>query len=337
MNIKKIITELSIFSTWNKSNTLKVLIKEFEGFLIDDWFILFEDQFNELKKVIDIKFVNDRFEFYNHIKRANIVFSNNIDDIFLVKDLIFFQYVLSGIDYEEKYIDFRDKLVTSKGLASSLVAEFVISCIFLLTKRWEKILEINYNRDWDQKKILNGLTSIEGKKICIFGYGSIGKEIVNKLNNFNPQIYIIDKNITPSLANIGNLNYINSLEEIKEGLDFFIVAVPLTKNTRGIINLDVFNKLSKNCHLISISRFEIIDENSLLVALKNELIAGAILDILPEEPLSKNSLYWNLNNLIITPHIAGNINLIKKKIMQRFVSNIKNVLEHKNLEGLYFQ
>ena len=84
-----------------------------------------------------------------------------------------------------------------------------------------------------------------------------------------------------------------------------ISLLPLTKETRSLITLNEFKALGNKSYFVNIGRGKTIKENDLIYALKNNIIKGAIVDVFEKEPIAKNHVYWNMENIIITPHIAA--------------------------------
>lgn len=102
--------------------------------------------------------------------------------------------------------------------------------------------------------------------------------------------------------------------------DILIISLPLTEKTRHIIDAEILALLGKNSYLINVSRGEVINEKDLIKALQKRIIKGAATDVLCKEPLSKRSPFFQLDNIIITPHIAGNINLFVEEIQKDFLN-----------------
>jgi phosphoglycerate dehydrogenase-like enzyme len=87
--------------------------------------------------------------------------------------------------------------------------------------------------------------------------------------------------------------------------DFVVVVVPLTSRTRALIDDTALAAMRPDAWLLSIGRGAVIDEAALLTALQTRRIAGAILDVFPTEPLPADHVLWRLDNVVITPHVAG--------------------------------
>lgn len=126
------------------------------------------------------------------------------------------------------------------------------------------------------------------------------------------------------------------LPELLSISDFVVLCVPLTRTTKKMIGYEELKKMKKNAYLINISRGEVVDESALAWALRKGIIKGAGLDVLSLEPPPIFHPLRGCPNLIITPHVAGNIYTYRDAIRERFVSNIKAFIGGVSLKGLYY-
>jgi phosphoglycerate dehydrogenase-like enzyme len=116
--------------------------------------------------------------------------------------------------------------------------------------------------------------------------------------------------------------------------DFVIVTTPLTARTRGLISTEVFDSMKPGAFLVDISRGGIVDQSALYSALKDHKIAGAALDVFPEEPLPEASPLWKMANVIITPHISGITPHYDERAVTLFIENLKRHLAGQPLLNL---
>jgi D-3-phosphoglycerate dehydrogenase len=128
-----------------------------------------------------------------------------------------------------------------------------------------------------------------------------------------------------------------SLDELLAQSDFVLLCVPLSAATRRMITAKELNRMKKSAYLINVARGEVVDERDLARRLKQHDIAGAATDVLSEEPPSFFHTLYGCPNLIITPHVAGNIYTYREAIRRRFVMNMRAFIEKKPLDGLYKQ
>lgn len=127
---------------------------------------------------------------------------------------------------------------------------------------------------------------------------------------------------TPALAAEVKIFGKDSLNEVLAQADFVVLAAPLTEKTRFLIDSDGLSKMKPDAYLINVSRGPLIDDSALIAALRDRRIAGAALDVFAEEPLPNDSPYWDLPNLLITPHTAA----VTEKLWERHYGQI-----HENL------
>jgi len=112
--------------------------------------------------------------------------------------------------------------------------------------------------------------------------------------------------------------------------DFLVIVLPITAKTKEMVNAKTLRLLKKECYLINISRGKIVDEQYLIKMLKEKRIAGAALDVFDEEPLAPENPLWNMDNVVITPHIAGVSQ--PEGICQDFLENYKRFIMGKPLK-----
>lgn len=203
------------------------------------------------------------------------------------------------------------------GVNKLSVAEMTLGYMLMLCRN----LYITSNKlkkgEWDK----SGGFQLSNKKIGIIGVGHIGKEVIRLLKPFNCEILVNDIIDQKDFYKENDLKECSKIE-IFRTCDIVTVHTPLTKTTENMINLDVFGKMKPNAYIINSARGGIIKENDLKVALKNEMITGAAIDVYVEEPPTDIELL-SLRNLICTPHIGGNA---KEAIEAMGMSAIKHLV-----------
>ena len=113
--------------------------------------------------------------------------------------------------------------------------------------------------------------------------------------------------------------------------DYLVLIVPLTDDTHHMINESVFEVMKESAVLINIARGGVVDEKALITALSSGKIRGAALDVFEQEPLPSTSPLWNLDNVIITPHISGFTKNYHQKAAKVFKENLKRYLDNRPL------
>ena len=200
------------------------------------------------------------------------------------------------------------------------------------------------NLDWSDCMIFDGPTHNElfDKTIGILGYGKIGKEIAKRIKPFGTNLIGFTRTIRKKDKYLNNLYLSKDLKKNVNNLDYLIIACPLTKSTKDIINSNVFKYMKKDAVIINIARGGIINEKELYYALKKRLIGGDIIDTWFKYPQNKDLngfkpsvfLFNKMKNVIMTPHIsAWSENMIERR--SRVISeNINRLYNKKGLINL---
>lgn len=177
------------------------------------------------------------------------------------------------------------------------MAEFALGGVLQLYKQSGYFHENQKAHKWEKHR---GLTELYGKQVCIVGCGSVGTECAKRFKAFGCSVVGVD--IKPYQQELyDSMLPLDSLDEALMQADVTVITLPLTEDTRRLINEDRFTAMKHGAVLVNISRGAIIDTDSLIVALNTHL-RGAVLDVFDEEPLHESSLLWNMGNVIITPH-----------------------------------
>lgn len=181
------------------------------------------------------------------------------------------------------------------------------------------------------------IDDVNGKILGIVGFGNIGKRVAQVAEILGMEV-MVAKNTEKDNAKTGSviekdgfLRY--DLDEVLEKCDVLTLHVPLTDSTRNLINLEKMKKMKKSAVILNLARGPVINQEDLYFALKNKIIKSAAVDVTSVEPIEKNSKLFELDNILITPHIAWKSEKSMIKLMDDVEKNLKMFLEGK-LEGL---
>ena len=224
--------------------------------------------------------------------------------LFLYHDIASFinlKYIqLTSAGYDRVPIDYIKEhhitIYNAKGVYSIPMAEFVLCGVLQLYKQSSFFYENQKKHIWEKNR---ELLELAGKTVCILGCGSVGTECAKRFKAFGCKIIGVDVHTCYDI-NYDAIIDINSLDSVLPESDIVILTLPLTEQTHHLINAQKLKLLKKNAVLVNISRGAVLDTEALIESMPN--LKGAIIDVFEEEPLSKNSALWNIDNLIITPH-----------------------------------
>ena len=160
-------------------------------------------------------------------------------------------------------------------------------------------------------------TLLEGKVAGIIGCGKIGSYVGNLFKAFGCNIICYD----PIIKTENRYHHVNSIDELLEQADIISLHLPLNSETKYIIGERQFKLMKPEAFIINTSRGGLIDENALLIALQEETIAGAALDVFEEEPYNGQLIKFE-EKIVLTPHVASNAKELRIKMEKETVENI---------------
>jgi phosphoglycerate dehydrogenase-like enzyme len=207
------------------------------------------------------------------------------------------QTASTGVDFFPPWFLDGSVVTTGRGLSAIPIAEYVMAAILCFEKRFHDVRAVRA-ADWGQ----GALGSIYGKKIGIAGFGSIGRAVANRAFAFGMSVKVLRRSawVDPEPG----IEPAASIEELVEGVDHLVLAVPATSKTVQLVDANVLSRAKKSLHLVNIARGKIIDQQALLRALDAGQLAGATLDVTDPEPPPEGDPIYSHPKIILTPHIS---------------------------------
>jgi phosphoglycerate dehydrogenase-like enzyme len=195
-------------------------------------------------------------------------------------------------------------VATNGGANAWAVAEHAIAMVLALYKRL--IVADRSVRAGEWRKATNGFNTYElaGKTVGIVGAGNIGRKVAYRLKGFETEILYYDAFPVSEIEEKLGARRV-SIDELAAQADIITLHAPLLKETRGLIGPKQFAAMKPGTILINTSRSELVDESALLAALREKRIAGAGIDVYPQEPVPLDHPLLGLDNVLLTPHTAG--------------------------------
>ncbi|MCF2699244.1 D-2-hydroxyacid dehydrogenase [Fusobacterium mortiferum] len=224
-------------------------------------------------------------------------------------------------------------LTNSTGAYDLALAEHALALIFALKKKIPNYIKNQQECIWkDEGKV----ESIFNSKTLIVGLGNIGKELGKKLYVLGSRVSGVKKNLDNYPEFIEKIYSIEDLDEILSEFDIVVSILPETSETFNLFDIEKFKKMKKNSIFINIGRGTTVSSDDLYLALENNLISGAGIDVTHIEPLPKTHNLWKSKNLILTPHIAGGYHLdyTLNNIRKLAIENLKSFLLNKPLKNI---
>jgi len=206
------------------------------------------------------------------------------------------------------------KVINTPGASSNSVAELALGMMFSLCRRLPYADATMKAKKWAKKELTG--TELLDKTVGIVGFGRIGALLALKCQALGMKVLYTDSHTQTSAIGqkIG-------IEEIFSSSDFISLHVPLTPKTEKMVNAAVLSRMKPGAFIINTARGGLIDEDALYDALKEKKIAGAALDVYPAEPYAGK--LCELDNVVLTPHIAGSTSEAQGRIGQELVEKLQ--------------
>ena len=240
----------------------------------------------------------------------------------LAPKLRFVQSISAGTDQYNREL-FRQKgvrLASAAGVNAAAVAEHALALMLSFTRRLHLLRDAQTAKTW--RPMLSDLTLREeelgGKTLLVVGLGRIGDKVAALGKALGMRVIATRRDETAGKGAADAVFKFDRLKGLLPEADFVVLTCPLTPQTERIIDGSALASMKRTAYLINVARGKVVDEPSLISALRGGLIAGAGLDCTWEEPLPASSPLWTLPNTIVTPHSAGET--------QRYEDNVIDIL-----------
>lgn len=224
----------------------------------------------------------------------------------------------------------RDIVVTnSAGVYAPMMAEYVIAMLIALYRKLPAYLTAQRERRWETSRAHERSNEeLYGKRMGIIGYGATGRQLAHAAKGLGMHVMAMRR--TPAiLANepVERMLGADELDVLLRENDIVVICASLNSSTRGLLGLNEFKKMKAKAVLVNVARGAIVDEEALLHALKEGWLRGAILDVTAIEPLPADSPLWDAPNLLITPHISGEMPIGRERAIKLFCDNLRLYLK----------
>src|SRR5713226_2239916 len=214
-------------------------------------------------------------------------------------------------------------VMNTPGANAFAVAEHTLAMMLAMARHLCRANELMHEGKWE-KKSLQG-TELRGKTLGIVGLGRIGMEVARRAKAFGMEVIAHDPFVSTTVAKEQGIR-MAKLEEIYAAADYLTLHVGLTPQTAGMINAQSLKKMKRGVRLVNCARGELVDEAALAHVLKQGQVAGAALDVFLEEP-PKNSPLTAIENVILTPHIAGSTFEAQEAVGYQIAQQVKEYLK----------
>jgi phosphoglycerate dehydrogenase-like enzyme len=229
------------------------------------------------------------------------------------------------------------------------MAQYVLTQILVWAHRVPNWFKYKQTKNWPKNRWETFVPQeLHGKTVGILGYGSIGRELARLLKPFGCKILVTKRDarqlIDSGYNELGSGDPKGDLPDrvypseatrsVVAECDFVVITLPLTERTHYLFDEEMLKAMKPSAFLVNVGRGAIVKEADLVRGLKKGWLAGAGLDVYEEEPLPDNSPLWNMENVILTPHVSGFTPHYDERATDIFAENLRRYLAGEPLLNL---
>jgi phosphoglycerate dehydrogenase-like enzyme len=224
-----------------------------------------------------------------------------------------------------------DVVVTNaSGLYASQAADHAFALLLGLARGINRFSENRLTRTWKHQQLLE----IPGWTLGIVGMGGFGQSMAKRGKGFDMRVIAVDAYRREKPDYVDELWGMERLDDLLRRADVVMVACPLTSETRHLLNAEKLTLMKPTAYLINVARGGIVDEAALVRVLRERRIAGAGMDVYEVEPLPQDSPLWDLDNVILTPHVAGSSQHRPRLTVEFFCDNLRRYFKGEPLRNV---
>ena len=231
-------------------------------------------------------------------------------------------------------------LTNSAGIYAEPMADQALAMMLYFTRGLDGAVAGMQAGEWCREAIVGpgrGVTELAGAVVGIVGYGGIGRALGRRARALGMRVWALRRSEPAAGDRPEEVEWISGASGLKELLresDYVVLTAPETADTTGLIGERELALMPRSAVLINVARGRILDEEALAAALKAGRLRGAGLDVFRQEPLPPDSPLWELDNVLITPHIGGTSQRFWDRQTELMIRNIGNFLAGLPLENL---
>ncbi len=277
-----------------------------------------------------------------HIAEAEIAWCGNLsaERIERAKKLRWIGFWSAGVDGKitPQLLERGFSITTASGVHGANIGEHIMAWMLMFTRTMHFHLRSQIAGEWKRTWATSSVTELTGQTLGIVGYGRIGEGLTQRAKAFGMRVVALKRNpqaqynasITPD-----TLYSPNELPLLLAESDHVVLSLPYTPATHHLFNAETIAMMKPSAYLYNVARGKVVDESALITALQERRIAGAGLDVFEEEPLPATSPIWGMENVLITPHIAGMTPHYFARAAEIFTENLHRYLRGERLHNLY--
>lgn len=273
----------------------------------------------------EVVFSRDEEEIERRLGETEVVVGSFPRDLLSkAPKLRWFQQWGAGADWllEHPEVAEQDFTLTNvSGIHAVPIGEHIMAYLLAFARGFPKAIRDQGTRTWPQES--QTYAELAGKTMLLLGTGAIGARTAKLAHAFDMRVVGVRRNPDKGVEHIGEMVALADLHSALPEADFVVLTLPLTNDTRHLIAENELRAMKEGAYLVNIGRGGLIQETDLVRALQEGWIAGAGLDVFETEPLPERSPLWSLENVIITPHTAGDTPHYDERALEIWLENLR--------------
>lgn len=216
----------------------------------------------------------------------------------------------------------RVAITTSSGVHAGPLAEFCVFGLLAFTKGLPRLLRDKEEKRWDHYP----MRELKDRTVLVVGLGKVGLEVARLTGCLGMRVVGLKRHAGSDVPHAEEVHPPENLKELVPRADAVVVTLPLTEETRGMVDREAIGLMKRDCIFVNVGRGGVVDESALSEALKEGRILAAALDVFRDEPLPPESPLWGLPNVLISPHTAALSEAENGRIAELFRENLRRYL-----------
>ena len=218
-------------------------------------------------------------------------------------------------------------ITSARGIRARSIAEHVLGVTIALARRLPAAMRAQQQHRWAQEELEGpdvDVRTLHGQRMGIVGLGSIGRALAGIASPFGFRITGIRRRAgEPPPPGVDTVWPPDRLGDLAAQSDVIVVAAPHTPDTKRLIGRRELEVVRRGALLVNVARGKLVDDDAVIEALRDGRLGGAALDVFTEEPLDPSSPYWDLPNVIVTPHVSGALRDYWTPLVALFADNLR--------------
>jgi phosphoglycerate dehydrogenase-like enzyme len=231
-------------------------------------------------------------------------------------------------------------VTTASGIHSTPIAEYTIGSMLAWAHGFHLTIRAQMRREWRRNaEFMDSVDSMRGKTLGVIGYGSIGRETARIAQALGMTVLALKRDPNEHRDTGWNPDGVGDpegliparwygpgdCETVMRESDFITVTLPGTPHTHGFVGAREIAAMRPLAYIVNVGRGEVIDQNALIEALREKRIGGAGLDVFEREPLESESALWDMENVILTPHMSGSFKDYNTACVELLSTNVRRL------------